>query len=325
MSLYPGNSGTYLHGNFGYPYRGSPRRKRPTVLLVVHITGNSRLPSALAEMQYSARDGSGASFTFAVNRNGTVVQGLHPETQTPWTNGDLNKPTSPVTQAMVGSPYNANEFCFMTAENVGYNPGYLITAAQIDSLARLAAWGSKIADLPVNRNTVLGHREFNSVGRYNCPTPGDLNAFLNQIITKANAILYPPQENIMALLPVELYPKGTRASFAAATKYSFYRIVNDKVERKEWTPTSSTSATAGAKVALDGDTARAGIYVLDGIHAGWTVSGWGELPTITPPADPTVPLKQEITSLKDRITRKNLMFDRIGSETPRLASSGKAI
>jgi hypothetical protein len=279
----------------------------------------------MAEMQYSARAGSGASFTFAVNRNGTVVQGLHPETQTPWTNGDLNKPLSPVTQAMVGSTYNANEFCFMTAENVGYNPGYPITAAQIDALAKLAAWGSKIANLPVNRNTVLGHREFNSVGRYNCPTPGDLNAFLNQIIAKANAILNPPQEHTMALLPVELYQEGTTAVFAGGTEYSLYRIVNDKVERKTYKPTSNSSALAGAKVALDGDAAHAGIYLLNGTYAGWVVSGWGTLPTIKPPVDPTVALQKEITVLKDRITRKNLVFDRIGSETPRLASSGKAI
>lgn len=321
MSLYPGNSGTYMHGNYGYPYRGSARRKRPTVLLVVHITGNSRLPSAMAEMQYSGRAGSGASFTFAVNRNGTVVQGLHPETQTPWTNGDLRSPISPVTKAMVGSTYNANEFCFMTAESVGYNPGSPITAAQIDALARLAAWGSKIAGLPVNRSTVLGHREINSISRWNCPTPGELNAFLNQIITKANLILNPPQENKMALLPVTLYEAGTKARFVSGTKYSFYRIVNDKVERKEWTPAESTWAHAGAKVALDGDTAHAGVYMLDGMHAGWTVSGWGKLPVIEPPEDNTAALKTEIAGLKEKLGKKNLVFDGIA----RQAASGKVI
>lgn len=314
MSLYPGNSATYLHGNYGYPYRGSARRIKPTVLLVVHITGNSSLPSAMAEAQYSARSGSGASFTFVTNRNGTVVQCLHPETQAPWTNGDLNNPLSSVTQAMVGKPYNANEYCFMTAENVGFNPGYPITAAQIDALAKLAAWGSKVSGIPVNRSTILGHRQFNSVSRWNCPTPGDLLAFIDQIITKANAILNPPEDD-MILLPIEVFPAGTQAKFAAATTYSLYRIENGQVVRDSLVtlPDRGTWAHAGARVALNGDTAHAGIYLIDGAFAGWVVSGYGAQPVIDKPEDQT-------DALKARIAAKDKAFDAIVSA----ASSGKS-
>lgn len=297
MSLYPGNSATYLHDNWGYPYRGSTRRIKPTVLLVVHITGNRNLPSAMAEVQYSARSGSGASFTFAVNRNGTVVQALHPETQVPWTNGDLRSPTHPVTKAMVGSTFNANEFCLATVENVGYDPGYPITSQQIESVANLCVWLSKISGLPINSNTVLGHRYFNSIGRYNCPTPGDLAAFLGRIIARANEIV---QEETMALVPITLYAPGTVARFLPNTEYSFYRFVNDKLERKTWkTGDTSTSAQAGAKMALNGDTEHAGIYMMNGIHAGWVVSGYGPQPQIVPPVDPTLALKQRL-ALKDK-------------------------
>lgn len=325
MSLFPGNAGTYLHGNYGYPYRGSARRLRPTVLAVVHITGNSRLPSAMAEAQYSARAGSGASFTFVVNRNGTVVQCLHPETQTPWTNGDLRSPIHPVTRAMVGSPYNANEYCFLTVENVGYNPGSPITEAQINAVAEMIAWGSKVAKLPVNRITVLGHRDINSISRWNCPTPGDLNAFLDRIIDKANRILNPPEDKIMALVPVELFPAGTKVTFTADTTYKFYRIADGKLERKDWTASSNTGALAGAYVALDGDVEHKGVYVLNGIHAGWVVSGWGPAPGIVEPADPTADLKAQISALNTRLSKKDVVFDSIKRTVATKVASGKAI
>ena len=89
--VFPG-AVVYEHGNVGYPYRGSRRRITPTILEGAHITGNAQLPSALAEMQYSARAGSGASFTFAINRNGSIVQGFDPFLFAPWTNGDLKSP-----------------------------------------------------------------------------------------------------------------------------------------------------------------------------------------------------------------------------------------
>lgn len=324
MSLFPGNSAVYLHGNYGYPYRGNPRRIKPTVLLVAHITGNSRMPSALAEAQYSAREGSAASFTFVTNRNGTVVQCLHPETQTPWTNGDLNNPMTAVTRAMVGKPYNANEYCFMTVENVGFDPGYPVTDAQIETLAQLAAWGSKVSGLAVNRLTVLGHRDFNSVTRWNCPTPGDLNTFLTRIINRANAILN-EENKIMALVPIEVYPAGTQARFAGASTFKFYRIVDGVVERKDWTSGDATRAEAGAKMSLNGDDAHAGILIMNGIHAGWVVSGWGPLPTVEPPVDPTLDLKAQITTLGERLRKKDLVFDSIADTNARLTASGKAI
>jgi hypothetical protein len=92
-------------------------------------------------------------------------------------------------KAMVGSNYNANEFCFMTCENVGYEPGSPITAAQKETLAQLAAWGHKISGLPINRNTVIGHRDINNVTRHGCPTAGDLEKFLDGIIARAKEIV----------------------------------------------------------------------------------------------------------------------------------------
>lgn len=188
--VYPAAS-QYAVNYWGYPFHG-PRRIKPTILLVIHITGNSNLPNALGEATYSNRDGSTASFTFVTNRDGSIVQCLHPLTQTPWTNGDVMSPNMSiptVAAACNGNPYNMNEFCFMTCENVGYPVSYEITTAQKETLAQLAAWGSKVSGLPVNRNTVLGHRDINSVTRHNCPTAGDLDALIAGIVKRANEIL----------------------------------------------------------------------------------------------------------------------------------------
>lgn len=340
MSLYPGNSGTLLHGNFGYPYRGSGRRLRPSVLAVVHITGNSRLPSALAEAQYSARDGSGASFTFVVNRNGTIVQCLHPETQTPWTNGDLNNPnrTIPTVNDMViraSQGYSANELCFLTVESVGYNPGYPITAAQIDRLADLIAWGSKVSGLPINRTTVLGHRDINSVSRYNCPTPLALDAFLGVIIAKANAILNailnptpaPEPSKEINMRMREKYeewsvPSGTPfwtdgPGIGAVLHFPADALIETTAE--EWDPDAQTTGVWRTfRRRYNGEIA------------------WIDRRAISPRSLPdaatynanvkaALERRDEATALRERIAKKDVVFERIRTETPKLAESGKAI
>lgn len=180
---------------WGFPTVHAPRRIKPTILLVVHQTGNASLPSAIGEAQYSNRDGSGASFTFAINRDGSLVQCLDPVSQTPWTNGDINQPNRsiPTVDAMVGSGFSPNEFCFMTAENVAHDVlpdrRHPITNAQVETLAQLAAWGHKLTGLPIRRSTVIGHGDINSVSRRHCPTAGDRDAFLNRIIERAKEIV----------------------------------------------------------------------------------------------------------------------------------------
>lgn len=189
MAKFPGAT-QYPVRWWGYPNIHSPRSIKPSVLLVIHQTGNSSLPSAMSEATYSNRDGSGASFTFVTNRDGSIVQCLDPASQTPWTNGDVNQPSARVQRIMSSHPgHNFNEFCFMTCENVAYLDRDPINARQKETLAQLAAWGSKQSGLPVNRDTVLGHRDINNVTRHNCPTTGDLDKFLGEIITRANEIL----------------------------------------------------------------------------------------------------------------------------------------
>lgn len=207
---------------WGFPLVHSPRAFKPTVLLVIHETGNKNLPSAMAEAQYSNRDGSGASFTFVTNRDGSIVQCLEPVTQTPWTNGDVREPSARVQRIMSSHPgHNFNEFCFMTCENVVYLNDAPFTAAQKETLAQLAAWGHKVSGLPINRDTVLGHRDINSVTRWNCPVPGDLDKFLNGIITRAKEIVSGEEDPaVIAELQAEL------AECKEANRKKWQRIQN---------------------------------------------------------------------------------------------------
>ena len=197
MAKFPGAT-QYPVRWWGFPTVHAPRRIKPTILLVVHITGNSRLPSAEGEAAYSNRDGSTASFTFVTNRDGSIVQCLDPETETPWTNGDINDPNTRLStiEAMNTAKYSANEYCWMTCENVGYEPnGHPITDAQVETLAQLTAWGSAQSGIPISRETVIGHRDINNVTRHNCPTSGNLGEFLDRIITRAKALMGAAEED----------------------------------------------------------------------------------------------------------------------------------
>lgn len=157
--------GAVLHPTsyYGYPNVGSSRRIRPTVLAVIHTTETYGVPMPSATK----------SWTFSVERDGTVHQFMDPVIAAAWTNGDLRSPdiANPLIAAMVGSPYNANEFCFLTIENVNrIADGQRLTDAQLAADAAIVAWASKLSGLPVDRTHVIGHYQINGETRVNCPT-----------------------------------------------------------------------------------------------------------------------------------------------------------
>lgn len=188
MAVYPGSYTQYWN------YRATaPRRVKPYILAAIHITDNSALMSAMNEAIYSNRVGSGASFTFVNNRNGTTVQCLHPEYQIPFTNGAWRYPNRNLTTVNYSLSHGvgANDATFMTIENVGYEAnGYGLSAAQIEKCAQMCAYYSKRTGIAINRNTVLGHRDYDSINRRYCPTRYNLDTLLGKIITRANQIKY---------------------------------------------------------------------------------------------------------------------------------------
>lgn len=160
---------------YGFP-RGAPRRIKPIALLCVHITGNSRLPSALDERNYANRALSGGpSAHDYIDRNGDIVHAI--ETRyAAWSNGDSNAPMTavPGISAVVGfrgRGYNINEAYVREVECVGYPGTAPVTDAQLESVAQLIARDSIASGLPISTATVHTHAYINSVDRANCAFP----------------------------------------------------------------------------------------------------------------------------------------------------------
>jgi hypothetical protein len=157
--------GAILHETpyYGYPTVSAPRRVKPTILGVIHTTETYSVPMP----------SSTHSWTFSVERDGTVHQFMDPVTASPWTNGDVKSPdlSNPIVAAAAKSTYNFNEWCFLTIENVNrIADGQRLTDAQLLADRRILAWGSQLSGLPMDRLHVIGHYQVNAETRVNCPT-----------------------------------------------------------------------------------------------------------------------------------------------------------
>jgi hypothetical protein len=175
---------------WGYPM-GS-RRPAPSpanAFSVVHITANTA--PAENEAAWRLNDtGLQNSATVFINQDGSIVQTLgDPLYMDPWTNGDVQNPdmSNPRIAAMVRDGVNANERSLVTLENVGREPGMPITAAQEAACAAIIAYYHAKIGLPVNRETVVGHYQINSVNRPNCPSVN--KSVIDRIVALANGAI----------------------------------------------------------------------------------------------------------------------------------------
>ena len=200
MTLFPGRAGLRQLVEWGYP-KGS---RRPTpdpkkAFSVVHITAN--IATAERELAWRASDAKDQnSATFFVNRDGSVWQALSdPLHMDPWANGDVKSPdtSNPRIAALVRDGVNANERTLVAIENVGNEiawgtvpGGYPITPAQEAANAKILAFYHGLLGMPVDRETVIGHYQLNSVTRQNCPARD--KSILNRIVAMAN----PPEDDM---------------------------------------------------------------------------------------------------------------------------------
>jgi hypothetical protein len=84
--------------------------------------------------------------------------------------------------------FNANEAFLLEIESCAYGSSYPITKAQKETMAYLMGTFSLSQDIPIDRSTVFGHSDINSVNRPNDPVPkAQLEAFLNELIILAEA------------------------------------------------------------------------------------------------------------------------------------------
>lgn len=177
---------------WGFP-QGSPRPTPDGSLAfsVIHITGNPGNPIATAEGEAIWRNGdpdNQNSATFFVNRDGSVVQFLgDPLHMDPWSNGDVNQPdlSNRKIAAASHAGVNANERTLLSIENVGRPNDLPITQAQKRTNAKILAHYHKKAGVPINRTSIVGHYQLNSVTRPNCPAIN--KDILDEIVTMARA------------------------------------------------------------------------------------------------------------------------------------------
>lgn len=271
---------------WGYPLgalRSSPAPDKG--FSVVHITGNSRLPTGQSEAAWRINDTSlQNSATFFVNRDGSVVQCLSdPLRMAPWANGDLQNPdtSNPRIAAVVRDRVNANQRTVVAIENVGYEPGSSITAAQEAANARIIAHYHAKAGIPVSRQTVVGHYQINAVNRPNCP--GVNKALIDRIV----AMALPRTGGSLVLIQPGLNWQKRKYDFAPGVVYNLFKPADDP-EPANWTERTTLTGGTSAMVsgpwrittsAFDGERLR----LEDGYRQTWYI---GSGPQPTPQKEP---------------------------------------
>lgn len=221
LDIFPGARLRQLQ-EWGYPL-GSPRPTPPAskAFSVIHITGNSRLPSADGEVTWRQTDPDiQNSATFFVNRDGSVVQALgDPLHMDPYANGDVERPDTknPRIAAVVADRVNANERTLVAIENVGFEPGSPLTAAQVRTCAAIVRYYHAKAGVPVNRETVIGHYQLNSVDRPNCPAVD--KSVIDEIVALAGSgTTQEEEEDAMLEWVNELKPHRARMMLKAGRR-----------------------------------------------------------------------------------------------------------
>ena len=184
---------------YGYPTRGSRRRRKPTILACLHQTANAKA-TAIQERNYANRTGSsGPSATAYIDRDGTIVRAIDPVKYAAWSQGDVAHPNTklPTIAAAVASGVNMNEWVHESIEcsGAGTEP---YTDAQFEAVAQLV----------------------NSVSRRSDPwPPATREARIKRVIARANAILRPP------IVTVTVKAGDTLSEIAAAHKLTLKALL----------------------------------------------------------------------------------------------------
>lgn len=178
---------------YGFP-QGAKRRVKPVALICVHITGNSKLPSALNERNYANRVGSkGPSAHDYIDRDGHIVHAID-TAYAAWSNGDVqsplaNKPGVQTVLNLRARGYNANEAYVREVECVGYGSANPVTDAQLHAIAALIAADSQQWGIAISRSTVHTHAYLNTVTRPSCAfSPASRDQQLDRLVAMAQAI-----------------------------------------------------------------------------------------------------------------------------------------
>jgi hypothetical protein len=194
---------TLANDNWGYPSAGDTRRMKPTILMVVHMFG----VESTAAMPVGIGPGTGTNQEYTaiskptytrnsahdyIARNGDVIEVIDPAPYAAWSNGALMEPNVSIATINViasQTTRNPNEFCYREVECTAYPGTFPVNDAQKETVAYFVARDSITTGLPINRQTVTTHADFDSVTRANCAfPPSKRELLLAGIIERANVI-----------------------------------------------------------------------------------------------------------------------------------------
>lgn len=147
------------------PNRDGYSTPRDIQLIVNHIGTGTKA----SNLSWLTNPASGASCNAYIDKQGTIYE-LVPPISSPWTNGQVNQPdmSNPIIAAIVRDGVNPNTRSY-TIEHEG-NPGDDLTPEQIAANNQVTAWVASTVGLPINRETIVGHYQFDSVNRPYCPS-----------------------------------------------------------------------------------------------------------------------------------------------------------
>lgn len=182
---------------YGFPEAGGPRRVKPGALACLHHTASASAPPATAqnERDYVSRAGltieRSAHLYVERDPNLPSVWAVDPSKYAAWSNGAVKSPRTavPGIQAMLdfrAKGYNANEWYDVEIE-ICDAANFPILPQQMQTVSYVLAARSIITGLPIQRSTVHGHFDIDSVNKVNCPVPlANGASFLNPIMDLAN-------------------------------------------------------------------------------------------------------------------------------------------
>lgn len=139
-----------------------------------------------SNLGWLTKPGSNASCNAYIGKDGRIYE-LVPLHEASWTNGEVKRPdlSNPLIAKWVRNGWNPNTRTY-NIEHEG-NPGDVLTAAQIASNNAVSAWVASVSGITLNRTTVIGHYQIDSVDRPYCPSFSD--AEWRTLIDGANALL----------------------------------------------------------------------------------------------------------------------------------------
>ncbi len=155
--------------------------KRTPVAIVCHIEAGSDI----ATQAWFANPAAQASANFSISKAGAVSCYVDPRGgYSPWANGILDGQDA-VVNTLLGAEGGANPNLWtVSIEHEGSPPDQIVNyPAQFAASTQLTAWLCEQFRIPADRSHILGHYEFDSVNRPECPgwTEATWEAYMGEV------------------------------------------------------------------------------------------------------------------------------------------------